>query len=257
MRLRRLALFALSFAFAVAPTQSRAQEVGTSPTPSAAPPSPYVSIEEEVSPNYDAESGSSSLINLRAQLPYVAGARYLFRIKLPIVTSAPGTAVTAAGDLALFDLAVSDTTGGRWLEGLTIRVPTAQNDSLGTGKYSIGPAFGYQTQHGLWTIGFFQQSFFSIVGPESRSPVGQSKLEPILMVALPGGWSLGLSSMTITYDWVRNDWTEVPVGLQVDKPFGDTLRPLDASFEMEQNLAVVKGTPGWTIRSQLKWTLPR
>jgi hypothetical protein len=254
---RRVALSALGFAFALVPAQSRAQEVGASPTPSPAPPSPYVSIEEEVSPSYDDESGSSSLINLRAQLPYVAGAQYVFRLKLPIVTSAPSTAVTAAGDLTLYDLAVGDTAEGRWLEGLTIRVPTAQNDSLGTGKYSIGPALAYQTQRGPWTIGFFQQSFFSVVGPESRSPVGQSKIEPVLTFALSRGWSVGLSSMTITYDWVRNEWTEVPVGLQVAKQFSDALRPLEASFEMEQNLADVKGAPGWTIRTLLKWTLPR
>jgi hypothetical protein len=258
MSSRRLALSALVFAFAMVPAPSRAQEVGaSSPTPSPAPPGLYVSIEEEVSPNYDDESGSSNLINLRAQVPYAAGAQYVFRLKLPIVTSAPGTAVTAAGDLALYDLAVSDTTQGRWLEGLTIRVPTAQNNSLGTGKYSIGPAFGYQIQHGLWTVGFFQQSFFSVVGPDSRSPVGQSKIEPVLMFALPRGWSVGLSSMTLTYDWVRNEWTEVPVGMQVDKRFSETLRPLEASFEMEQNLADVKDAPGWTIRSQLKWTFPR
>ncbi len=142
MSSRRMALCSLGFAFALVPAQSRAQEVNTSPTPSAAPPSPYVSIEEEVSPNYDGESGSSSQINLRGQLPYVAGAQYIFRLRLPIVTSAPATAVTGAGDLALYDLAVVDTTRGRWLDGLTVRVPTAQNDSLGTGKYSIGPAFG-------------------------------------------------------------------------------------------------------------------
>ena len=45
------------------------------------------------SPNYDDESGSSSLVNVRGQLPYFAGAQYVFRLKLPIVTSAPPTAV--------------------------------------------------------------------------------------------------------------------------------------------------------------------
>lgn len=257
MSSRQMALSALGVVFALVPAQSLAQEINTSPTPSAPPPSPYVSIEEEVSPNYDGESGSSSLINLRGQLPYVAGAQYVFRLKLPIVTSAPATAFTGAGDLALYDLAVTDTTRGVWLVGLTMRIPTAQNDSLGTGKYSIGPALGFQTQHGPWTTGFFQQSFFSVVGPESRSPVGQSKIEPVLMFALPRGWSVGLSSMTITYDWVRNEWTEVPVGLQVAKRFSDGLRPLEASFEMEQNLADAKDVPAWTIRSLLKWTLPR
>jgi hypothetical protein len=249
------AAFALAFAFARA--QSRAQQIPAAPTPTPAPPAPYVSIQEEVSPNYDDESGSSSLVNLRGQLPYVAGAQYVLRLKLPIVTSAPATAVTGAGDLALYDLAVTDVARGRWLEGVTIRVPSAQNDSLGSGKYSIGPAFGYETQHGPWTLGFFQQGFFSVIGPTSRSPVGQSKIEPVVTLALGSGWSVGLSSMTITYDWVHNEWTEVPVGVCAAKRFSRGLSPLEASVEMEQNLADVKGTPGWTIRTLLKWTLPR
>jgi hypothetical protein len=63
--------------------------------------------------------------------------------------------------------------------------------------------------------------------------------------------------MTITYDWVRNEWTEVPVGMRVAKRFSGGLSPLEASVEMEQNLADVKGAPAWTIRTLLKWTLPR
>ena len=257
MSLRRINLSALCLAFALVPAQSRAQLVPASPTPSPAPPNPYVSIEQEVSPEYDGETGSSSLVNLRAQLPYVAGAQYVFRLKLPIVTSAPATAVTGAGDLVLYDLAVTDAPRDRWLAGITVRIPTAQNDSLGTGKYCVGPAFGYETQTGLWTLGFFQQDFFSVIGPASRSAVGQSKIEPVVTYALPRGWNVGLSSMTVTYDWVRNDWTEVPVGLRVAKRFGGALRPLEASLEMEQNLADVKGAPAWTIRTLLKWTLSR
>lgn len=253
----RAALAAFALVFAFVPAQSGAQQIPATPTATPAPPSPYVSIEEEVSPNYDDESGSSSLVNVRWQLPYVTGGQYVVRLKLPIVTSAPATAVMGAGDLALYDLAVTNAARGRWLEGVTIRVPTAQNDSLGSGKYSIGPAFGYETQHGPWTLGFFQQSFFSVIGPTSRSPVAQSKIEPGVTLALARGWSIGLSSMTITYDWVRNEWTEVPVGVRVAKQFNGALSPLEASVEMEQNLADAKGAPGWTIRTLLKWTLPR
>jgi hypothetical protein len=257
MEPRRAALSAFALAFAFVPARSPAQQIPAAPTPTPAPPAPYVSIEEEVSPNYDDESGSSNLVNVRGQLPYLAGAQYVFRLKLPIVTSAPTTAVTGAGDLALYDLAVSDSARGQWLEGVTIRIPSAQHDSLGSGKYSVGPAFGYQTQHGPWTLGFFQQSFFSVIGPSSRSPVGQSKIEPAVTLALARGWSIGLSTMTITYDWVHNEWTEVPVGMRVAKRFNGGLSPLEASLEMEQNLADVKGAPGWTIRTRLKWTLPR
>jgi hypothetical protein len=257
MQLRPAVFVALTFAFSVMPAQSGAQDIAASPTPSPAPPAPSVSIEDEISPEYDGESGSSSLVNLRGQLPYVAGAQYVLRLKLPLVISAPATAVTGAGDLVLYDLAVSDAARGRWLEGVTIRVPTAQNDSLGSGKYSVGPAFGYETVHGPWTLGFFQQDFFSVIGPASRSSVGQSKIEPTVTLALARGWSIGLSTMAVTYDWVGNEWTQVPVGLRVAKRFNGGLTPLEASLEVEQNLADARGAPAWTIRTLLKWTLPR
>lgn len=154
-------------------------------------------------------------------------------------------------------MVVEGSTSGRWLKGVTIRVPTAQNDSLGTGKYSLGPAAGYLTKRGSWTIGFFEQNFFSVIGPKSRPPVGQSKIAPIASYALPRGWSVGLSTMTVTYDWVRNKWTEVPVGLQVDKNFGDVFLPLDASVEIEQNLADTAGTPAWTLSMLLQWSFSR
>jgi hypothetical protein len=257
MQVCRVVFAALGVAFALAPPQILAGEMPASPTPSPAPPAPSVSIEDEVSPEYDGESGSSSLVNLRGQLPYIAGAQYVLRLKLPVVISAPATAVTGAGDLALYDLAVTDAASGRWLEGVTIRVPTAQNDSLGSGKYSVGPAVGYETERGPWTLGFFQQDFFSVIGPKSRSPVAQSKIEPAVTLALARDWSIGLSTMAVTYDWVGNEWTEVPVGLRVAKRFSGGLGPLEASLEMEQNLADARGAPAWTIRTLLKWTLPR
>jgi hypothetical protein len=225
------------------------------PSPSRAAPAPYVSAEEEVSPTYDDTKGSSTVLNLRAQIPFVgAGLQQVFRIRLPIVTSAPQTAITGAGDIGLFDLAVLSTPRGRWLGGATIRIPSAQNDSLGSGKYSIGPALGYETHQGAWTLGFFNQNFFSVIGPSSRSAVGQTKIEPTAAYTLPRGWSIGTSTMSFTYDWVRNAWTEVPIGLRIDKAFRNALRPIDAYAEFEKNLAAVAGVPGWTFRAAVKWT---
>ncbi len=229
------------------------------PTASPAPPAPYVSVEEEVSPNYDAEAGSSTQLNWRAQIPYDGGGG-LFRLRFPIVTSAPSQSVTGGGDLALYDFSVVNTARGQWLEGITLRVPTAQNSSLGTGKYSVGPAFGYQRRTGPWTLGFFAQDYFSVIGPSSRAPVGKSKLDPVLSYALGGGWGIGLSSMSITYDWVINKWTEVPIGARVTKQFGgallgSALRPLEASFEAEKNASNVPHAPGWTTRLYVKWVL--
>ncbi len=249
-------MLALPLAGLLFPMTCLAQPTPTSsPSPSPRVYLPYVSAEEEVSPNYDDEVGSSTVLNVRGQLPYAVGTtQYVFRVKVPIVTSAPQSAITGAGDVSLFDFVQEASSQERWLYGATVRVPTAQNDSLGSGKYSAGPAIGYESFNGPWTFGFFNQSFFSVIGPKSRSPVGQTKIEPSISRGLGAGWSVGTSSMSFTYDWVRNAWTEVPLGLRIDNSFPTLLQQLDAYFEAEKNLAAVKGTPGWTLRTGVRWT---
>jgi hypothetical protein len=238
-------------------TASPSPSPSTQPSQNAAAPAPYFSAEEEVSPSYDDTTGSSTVLNLSGQIPYFgAGVQQVFRIKLPVVTSAPQTAITGTGDISLFDLAVYGTPYGRWLSGATIRLPSGENDSLGSGKYSVGPAVGYEVRQGAWRMGFFNQNFFSVVGPKSRPPVGQTKIQPTIAYALPRGWTIGTSSMTFTYDWVRNAWTEVPIGLRIDKAF-QNVQPLDASFDVEKNLAAVAGVPGWTFRTAVRWTFQR
>jgi hypothetical protein len=239
-------IYVVALVLAFAPLAVRCDPTSSTP----APPSATVSAEDELSPNYQSESGSSNLVNLRAQIPY-DNATWIVRIKLPIVTAAPSESVTGAGDLALWDLAVVNAGYGQWLLGGTVRVPTA-HDSLGTNKYSIGPSAGYAIQRGTSTFGFFTNSFFSVVGPSWYPGVAKTQIEPALKYDLSNGWSVGLSTMQFTYDWVRNRWTDAPLGFRVGKnPLG-RLSLFDAYFEVERNLAHVADTPGWTIRVLLR-----
>jgi hypothetical protein len=218
-----------------------------------APPSTTVSTEDEFSPSYQNESGSSNIVNLRAQIPY-DDSSWLVRVKLPIVTAAPAESVTGAGDLALWDLAVMNAGNGQWLVGGTLRVPTA-HDSLGTNKYSIGPSAGYLTQQGASTVGFSVNAFFSVVGPSSYPGVAKTQLEPEFKYNLSSGWSVGLSTMQFTYDWVRNRWTDVPLGFRIGKSAIGSMKRFDTYFEMERNLADVADSPGWTIRALVRYEL--
>jgi hypothetical protein len=229
-----------------------------SPAPVAthAPQQAYVSLEDVSTPDYDKESGSSNQLNLRVQLPFDGGGQ-IFRIKIPFVFSAPSSSVGGTGDISLFDLWVrNDARGGQWLEGYTVRTPTGANDSLGSGKYSIGPVLGYENTAHRWAIGFFGQSYFSVIGPSWRAGVGQTKVRPIAQLALAGGWLVGLPNASFTYDWVRNKWTKVPVGALVGKKFQSGRFPMLVSLDGNRNLTDVKGAAGWTIRLLLRTTFP-
>ena len=245
-------LCSLAAAGTLIPAPCRADST-SAPTP--APPSTSVSAEDEYSPSYQGESGSSNLIDLRAQIPYDNSA-WVLRLKLPIVTAAPSASLTGAGDLSLWDLAVLNVGQGQWLLGPTLRIPIG-NDTLGTHKYSAGPSFGYIEQRGGHTylaFGFFAQSFFSVIGPSWYPGVSKTQIAPVLKIVFPSGVAVGLSAMQFTYDWVINRWTDVPVGLRVGKkPLSARLSALDAYFEAERNLVHTPDTPGWTIRGLFRW----
>jgi hypothetical protein len=255
---------ALLLLLAVPAVAQDAATAAPSPNPSATPatiqamklPDPFVSIEEEYSPNYDGEGVGSSGLNFRGQIAFASGGYgYLIRLKVPYVSSAPPGAITGRGNTTLAALQIRSDAHGQWLLGITMRLPTAQNDSLGSPKTSIGPAFGYQAQQGPWTLGFFSQNFFSVMGPSYAKQVGQSKLEPTVIYSLPAGWQLGTSTMSFTYDWPRGEWVEVPIGLRVQKAFGyAALRPFRFFVEAEQNLVNVRLVPSWTIRAQMRYT---
>lgn len=240
---------AAALALAAAPSPAFCDAPLAVATPAA--PTETVSAEDEYSPSYYGENGDSNTVNLRLQLPS-ANARWLLRLKLPIVTAAPPESVPGRGDLAIWDLAVLNAGHGQWLVGPTLRLPVA-NDSLGSHKYSIGPAFGYAQQAQRVTYGFFAQAFFSVIGPSSYPPVEKADIAPTLKVDLAGGWNVGLSTMQFTYDWARNRWTDVPLGFRIGKSSIAELKPLDAYFELERNLAHTADTPGWTMRLLTRW----
>jgi len=132
---------AASFLLLAVPASAQdAATTAPSPNPSATPaamklPDPFVSIEEEYSPNYDGEGVGSSGLNFRGQTAFASGGYgYLIRLKVPYVSSAPPGAITGRGNTTLAALQIRSDSRGQWLVGITMRLPTAQNDSLGSPK---------------------------------------------------------------------------------------------------------------------------
>ncbi len=223
-------------------------------------PNASVSIEDEFSPAYDDLSGSSNTINLRAQIPWGkplllfagTGRRlHVLRIRLPFVTSAPANAITGSGDTTLVGLAIFDSKTSRWVIGPSLRLPTASHGALGSGKWQIGPAAGYTLKLKSTTLGIFTQNFFSFAGDGSRPPVARSQLDPTIVFALPGGWAIGTSQMRFTYDWNTRAWTDVPLGVRIERSGLGVGGRLTAAIEAEKNLADVRGASAWTLRASL------
>jgi hypothetical protein len=249
-----------------APAAAEAIDMSGSPDfGSVVTPSLWVSLEEEVSPNYDRVSGSSSTINFRAQLPlgpqgllpFVNAQRHLqlIKLKIPFVNSAPQNAIKGNGDTTLVSLDYLGTPEKEGSIGPSFKIPTASSGALGSGKWSVGPAGGYTytDPRGKSSIGIYTQSFFSFAGDGSRPPVSQTQLQPAAFFVLGHGLSIGTSTMQFTYNWETPGWTDVPLGMRIAQNFNAWSGKLTAGFEAEKNLVNTTGATGWTLRINFKY----
>ena len=204
--------------------------------------------------NLDNESGN--IILLRSAVPFKTGSlNHIARATLPIVTSSPSRE-SGLGDLVLFDLLAFDKSWGRWGAGIVGMAPTASDDTLGAGKWAVGPAVGFvaRSQKLMW--GAFNQNLFSFAGDDDRDDVNVSILQPIVNYSLPNKWSIGVSEMNIAYDWERSAWTSLPLGMKVNKlvRFGNL--PVMFSGSYEYNFQDDYVAPEWTINFTLKFLFP-
>lgn len=204
--------------------------------------------------NLKDEDGNTIL--LRSAVPFNTGPlNHIARATLPVVTKNP-TGKDGLSDLVLFDLIVFNQSWGRWGVGPVMLFPTATNDALGAEKWAIGPAAGFvaSSQKLLW--GVFNQNLFSFAGNDDREDVTLGIIQPIVNYSLPHHWSIGTSEMNITYDWEKDDWTALPLGVKVAKLVKFGQLPVQFSGAYEYNFQDDYVAPEWTINFTLKFLFP-
>lgn len=193
----------------------------------------------------DDESGDTIL--LRAAVPFKTGSwGHIARATLPYVADSP-SGENGLGDLVLFDLIVFERDWGRWGLGPVALFPTAGHDALGADKWALGPAVGFAARSPGLLWGLFNQNLFTVAGDDDRPDVNVSILQPIVNYSLPDRWSLGTSEMNITYDWDRDAWTALPLGIKLSKlsRFGEL--PVQFSGAYEYNFQDKHGGAEWTF----------
>jgi len=187
------------------------------------------------------------------------GMPQLFRFTLPIATSpdVPSGYVTGLGDLTLMDIFIlpkqGDVTFGA---GPLIVLPTATDDSLGSGKWQIGAAgivVAPQDWGLLAGLGTYQTSF---AGSDSREDVSVATFQPIVNVNLSEGWYLR-SSATWNFD-LENGRSYIPIGAGIGKVFqlekGITMNAfVEPQYTVWHDGA---GAPRWQIFAGLNFQFP-
>jgi hypothetical protein len=145
-----------------------------------------------------------------------------------------------------------------WGAGPSLTVPSATDDVLGTGKWSVGPSFVFLMEQGPWVTGFLVTNAWSIAGKSSRADVNAGFLQPWLYYNFPSGAYI-FSEPVITVDWKADKgdrWT-VPVGIGVGKVFQIGNQFLNFQVAAFYNVEKPSGSADWTIRPQIQFLFPK
>ena len=201
-------------------------------------------------------------------IPWKWGERaHISRITAPFVLSAPNANYgtedctpdipppnyipcgdeTGIGDIAAVDFTLFETSFGRIGVGPVIVLPTGK-DVLGSGKWQIGPAAVLIGKTPKVVYGGLAQTFFSFAGDDDRDSVRTFSFNPIFSYDLGSNWSMGSSDMTFSYDLKSSVWTNVPIGIRLEKMFDWGKKGTRVFIDIEKNLQDDQVSVGNTFR---------
>lgn len=145
-----------------------------------------------------------------------------------------------------------------WGVGPAFVIPTATNNILGQGKFSLGPSVVALAQPGHWTLGALVNNVWSVAGDGSRPAVNQMLLQYFVNYNLKKGWYLSVSPI-ITANWEAtsgNVWT-VPFGGGVGRVMKLGFQPVNLTAQFYGNAVHPVGTSSWGMRLQIAFLFPK
>jgi hypothetical protein len=126
-----------------------------------------------------------------------------------------------------------------WGIGLGQTFPSATDDVLGSGKWSMGPSALYAYLGQKWKLGALVQSYFSYAGDKDRNDVTQLNIQYFYYYSISDTLSIG-AGPNIIADFEANDgdqWT-FPIGIGVSKTL--QLGKVPTRFVLEYHGSVVR-----------------
>ena len=143
--------------------------------------------------------------------------------------------------------------------GYNLTIPTAgDNDFVGSGKWSLGPAavyFNLKSPSLLW--GLLGYSSFSFASARSdRDNVSNVSIQPIVIKNFDKGWFLGLPDEPQTYDFNTNEWT-FNLGGQLGRVMKFGKQPVNLYGQATYNPNDDIVAPEWTFKLNLTLIFPK
>jgi hypothetical protein len=208
---------------------------------------------------------TQNVLNIQPVYP-ISGKKWniITRTIVPIVYQ-PDVAQTNGGNFGLGDINptfwLSPAKPGKliWGVGPTFLLPTATHETLGTGKWGIGPSVVLLVMPGKWTIGILASNIWSIAGKSDRADINQMVIKYFINYNLPRGWYIS-NAPIITANWKAsggNKWL-VQFGIGIGKLHRLGKQPINVTIKVYYN-AVHPETlyADWSLRLQLTLLFPK
>ncbi|WP_152099855.1 hypothetical protein [Lacipirellula parvula] len=188
--------------------------------------------------------GDSQSVQFRPTIPFQAwGTINILRVTVPYdVQSDDGAGI---GDVEIFDLLVVQESWGRWGVGPSFRLLTDANDD----SLQAGPAAAAVTKNRHWTVGVLSQNFLN-------DDASQSRIQPILAYKFDDAWSVGIGESEFRYDWGSDRWSQLPLGIELDKIVDVWGQKLQLFVNPQYNFARDESNSGWTLFLGLTLLVP-
>jgi hypothetical protein len=145
-----------------------------------------------------------------------------------------------------------------WGVGPSLTVPSASDELLGTGKWSLGPSAIVLVEQGAWVAGFLVTNSWSIGGKSDRDEVNAMLVQPWLYYNFPSG-AYVFYEPVITVDWKADgdDGLTLPVGIGFGKIFQLGSQYINLQVAAFYNAKKAPGAADWTIRPQIQFLFPK
>jgi len=146
----------------------------------------------------------------------------VLRPALPVINTGGPDGKFGIGDLFLLDVQINQISSGSWGWGGVASLPTATDDTLGSGKWEAGPMFMYINKkalaHNKSIFGILLYNQWSFAGKSDRRDVNFLSFQPIWVHHTGWGY-VGWTDINATIDWENDNRFSFPVGLRIGKVF--------------------------------------
>ena len=233
-------------------TESERDELSRRATDPTASPLNFGIIGDVTTSYRDLEDGTpidetGYTLKFQPVIPFKAwGVANILRMTVPYQVSGPGP--EGLEDATVFDMVILPQSWGRL--GIGVVGSFAAATSGVSVHATVGPAIGFVAQMSKkLSLGLFNQNLFG-------SDVAMSQIQPIAAYQLGSGWSLSLGDLQWPYDWNRDEFLSMPIGVQLGKVLPVAKQPMRFAVNPQYDLKDLPGGSRFKVLFTVTLLLP-